>query len=155
MGSLKWCSSHCRQDLRLEPEVLQQSTMAKQLKIRRGHKACWHHWDLGFMDYGQLLPQKFRPFVLGRKFFDYRRHHRVSERGVDCWPPGQLLSVLAHPMGHLVRWRCLGITEAVVTWRFRHVLSTTMDLETVWFSWEYLLHREVLEGWRSRIQSLR
>ena len=75
--SFKRCRPHRRKDLGLEAEVLQEGIATKQLQVRRGRKACRHRGNLCFLDYGQLLPEKFRAFILGREFFYYQSHHRV------------------------------------------------------------------------------
>ena len=58
-------------------------------------------------------------------------------------------------MWHLVGRRGLVVAESVVTRRLGHVEGITMNLETVRFPGEYLLHREDLEGRGSCIQCLR
>ena len=65
----------------------------KQLQVRRGRKACRHRGNLCFLNYGQLLPEKFRTFILGREFFYYRSHHRVCWGGVNGGPQSQLFCV--------------------------------------------------------------
>ena len=56
-------------------EVLQESISTQQLQVRRGRKACGHRGNLCFLNYGQLLPEKFRAFVLGRELFYHRCHY--------------------------------------------------------------------------------
>ena len=77
MATFKRCRPHRRKDLGLEAEILQEGIATKQLQVRRGCKACRDHRNLCFLNYGQLLPEKFRAFLLGREFFYYRCHHRV------------------------------------------------------------------------------
>ena len=77
MVSFKRCHPHRRKDLGLEAKVLQEGIATKQLQVRHGRKACRHRRNLCFLNYGQLLPEKFRAFILGREFFYYRSHHRV------------------------------------------------------------------------------
>ena len=93
MAAFKRCRLHRRQNLGLELEVLQESISTQQLQVRCGRKACGHRGNLCFLNYGQLLPEKFRAFVLGRELFYHRCHHRVSQRSVDGGPPGQLFGV--------------------------------------------------------------
>ena len=73
--------------------LLQEGIATKQLQVRRGCKGCRNRRNLCFLNYGQLLPEKFRAFVLRREFFYYRYHHRVRKRGVNGGPPGQLFGV--------------------------------------------------------------
>ena len=56
---------------------------------------------------------------------------------------------------HLVGRRGLVVTESVVTRRLGHVEGITMNLETVRFPGEHLLHREELEGRGGCVQGLR
>ena len=94
MVSFKRCRPHRRKDLGLEAKVLQEGISTKQLQVRRSCKACRDRGNLCcFLNYGQLLPEKFRAFVLRREFFYYRCHHRVRWRGVNGGPPSQLLCV--------------------------------------------------------------
>ena len=93
MAAFKRCRPHGRKNLGLELEVLQESISTQQLQVRRGRKACGHRGNLCFLNYGQLLPEKFRAFVLGRELFYHWCHHRVSQRSVDGGPPGQLFGV--------------------------------------------------------------
>ena len=77
MAAFKRCRLHRRKNLGLEAEILQESISTKQLQVPRGCKACRHCRNLCFLNYGQLLPEKFRAFILGREFFYHRCHHRV------------------------------------------------------------------------------
>ena len=78
--TFKRCRPHRRKNLGLELEVLQESISTQQMQFRRGRKACGHRGNLCFLNYGQLLPEKFRAFVLGRELFYHRCHHRVSPK---------------------------------------------------------------------------
>ena len=94
MGSLKRCSSHCRQDLRLEPEVLQQSITAKQLKIRRGRKACWHHWYLASWIMASFSSEvlSVRPWEKVLRLQMPPWSQRERRRLLTSWPTPQCLS---------------------------------------------------------------
>ena len=77
MAAFKRCRPHRRKNLGLEIEILQEGISTKQLQVRRGCKASRHRGNLCLLNYGQLLPEKFRAFILGGKFFYHRCHHRV------------------------------------------------------------------------------
>ena len=93
MVSLKRCRPHNSKNLGLEVEVLQKSVSTQQLQFWRGCKACRNHGNLSLLNNGQLLPEKFRAFILGGEFFNHWSHHRVSKRYVDGWPTSQLFCV--------------------------------------------------------------
>ena len=155
MVSLKRCRPHSSKNLGLEVEVLQKSVSTQQLQVWRGCKACRNHGNLSFLNNGQLLPEKFRAFILGGEFFNHWSHHRVSKRCVDGWPTSKLFCLQTHPMWHMVWRRGLVVTESVVTRRLGRVEGITVNLETVRFPGENLLDREELEGGEVWVQSLR
>ena len=153
--SLKRCRPHSSKNLRLEVEVLQKSAPTQQLQVWRSCKACRNRWNLSLLNNGQLLPEKFRVFILGGEFFNHWGHHRVSKRCVDGWPTSRLFCVQTHLMWHMVWRRGLVVTESVVTRRLGRVEGITVNLETLTFPGENLLDREELEGGEVWVQSLR
>ena len=136
-------------------EVLEEGITTYQLQAGCRCKTRRHRRNLSLLDDGQLLLEKFRAFILGRKFFNHWSHHRIRQRCVDGGPPGQLLGVQTYPMWQMVwRWG-LVVNESMVTRRLRRLEGISMDLETVRLPGEDLFYCEELERWGVVVQSLR